>query len=763
MPGASIQRELALLVTGKDVSATRTLKGVDRQVSNLERHVGKASRNIAGNIEHGVVAGSVAAAGAIAYAVNTAMDFESAIAGIAKTVDGDITTVVDGLRDLARETPTSFEELAGIAELGGAMGIAKEDLVAFTEQVAILANTTDISADQAATALGQMGNIIGLTAAEFDNFAAALVDLGNKGNSTESAILEIARRSGGAAKLMHIARDETLGWAAAAANLGLNEELAGTALQNFFVKTRVAIANNGPALERIADTAGMTAKQFKKAFAEDASGALTTFLGGLSKLEEGERIKTIQKLFGKGSGLTRLLVGLTGDMDNLTGSIDGSTKAWEEATAAQAEADKRYATTASQMAIFKNNIRDAAAVIGAELLPMVNELAKQGVDWLQGHQPEIKQFARDLADGIRDAVEWAQSLDWDKIASSLQAGAGFAKLLVDAFLSAPSWVQEFLLAGFVANKFTGGVIGDVVGEMAKGLIKGVLGINAAVVNVNAATVRGGGGLPAGGGPAGAAGKGLGLASKVFLVGEAIGLVAAVAATWDAVNQESTAHAVEVRQTMRDWIAQSPDRAALENGLAGVEQGIADIKSNPLSVLVQGDALNQLEGMRTEIKAALAALDDGGATPAAAPPDARPGTPSQPGQSPEARDEARANADRITTSVETMKGNLQSQISTSGAETRDAAYDVRDGVAEARRSADGQASQTRATVMAGALSTVSAQYASSAAIVGAISRIPAPVTYVNVSVTGNSVGRTQTSTDRNGGGNSSRDRDRDHPH
>ena len=52
------------------------------------------------------------------------------------------------------------------------MGIAKDDLAAFTEQVAILGATTDVIVEDAATALGQLNNVIGVTGDEFDNFAA---------------------------------------------------------------------------------------------------------------------------------------------------------------------------------------------------------------------------------------------------------------------------------------------------------------------------------------------------------------------------------------------------------------------------------------------------------------------------------------------------------------------------------------------------------------------------------------------------------------
>jgi TP901 family phage tail tape measure protein len=464
---------------------------IDRLGAHVSRGLGSAARNT----ERAIVVGLTGAAAGLTYAVKQATDAESAIAGIAKTVNGDISSVVDGLKNLSNTIPVSFGELAGIAELGGAMGIAKADLVEFTRQVAILGTTTNVSVEDAATALGQMANVIGLTGKEFDNFAAALVDLGNKGSSTEAQILEIARRSGGAAKLIGVAKDATLGWAAAAANLGLNEELAGTALQRFFVTSQTLISAGGADLRTFAKISGKTAAQFKKAFAKDATGALTDFLEGLGEMSKGKRIAAVQDLFGKGTGLTRLILGLSDSIDkNLTPSLNTSTTAWEQATAAQVEADKRFATSASNFKTLRNNIDNAAATIGANLLPVLVELSKEATTWLADPktQAAIKTFGKDLAVGAREAVKWLKSLDWNAIGNSLKTAAGFGKGLVDAFLAAPPWLQQFLTAGFVANKFTGGAIGGIIGELGKGLVKGVLGMNAGVVNINAGVVNGGG-------------------------------------------------------------------------------------------------------------------------------------------------------------------------------------------------------------------------------------------------------------------------------
>lgn len=502
---SKIQRELAFLLTGRDVSASKAMTNLNRRISGLERHSGKAFSNISKNMERGLVIGAGAAVGAIGYAVKQAMDWESAFAGVRKTVEGtpeQIAAIEQGIRDLSKVMPTSAVELAAIAENAGALGIARKDILSFTKVVAMIGATTNVSSEDAATALGQLQNVLGLTGADFDNFAAALVDLGNKGASTEAQILEIARRSGGAAKLVGIAKDATLGWAAAAANLGMQDEIAGTSLQRFFQIVQTNVGSGGKKLETLAKTAGMTADGFKKAFGKDASGTLAKFVKGLNKIPKEERLAVVQKVFGKGTGLTRLIIGLADSFDrNLNPALHDSKSAWADGTAAQAEYEKRVQTTAAQLDIFKNNVNDAAITVGSALLPQLVELSKEGTAWLTEHQDEIKTFGEDLADNIRDAVTWAKQLDWNAIGKALEAGAGAAKALVDAFAGMPPELQQLLVGGFVVNKATGGVLTDIAGGAGSALFKGLvlksLGIQAGIVNVNG-PVAGGAGSGSGG-------------------------------------------------------------------------------------------------------------------------------------------------------------------------------------------------------------------------------------------------------------------------
>jgi len=507
---SSIRRELALLVTGDAASANRAIKSVDKNLGKLQTTGAKAGKAMSRNLERGVIAGGIAIAAAGAFVVNQAVEWESAVAGVAKTIDGDVTKIADGIIDMSKKVPLAAVELAALAEQAGALGIKKDDILEFTEVAATLGVTTNVAAIDAATALGGLSNVLGLTQQDYERFGSALVDLGNKGASTEAEILEITTRAGAAAALLDVGTDATLGWAAAFANLRMQPELAGTAMQMFLTKSLNLVAAGKGGLENMAKIAGTSAKQFKKSFDKDASGALESFVRGLAKLPKDKRLKAIQGLFGKTSGLNRALLGLAESYDrNLAPSIDTATEAWDANNAMSVEAEKRYATTASKLQILDNNVKAAAITIGTELLPVLADLSTDAVAWIDEHQSDIKTFSQDLGKGVREAVEWLKKLDWDAIGKGLQIAAGFAGQLIQAFTDAPPWLQGFLITGFLANKFTGGAVMDIAGMLLGSVVKGVLGMTAAVVHLTAGTVVGGGpGIPGAGGKGGGGGMGL---------------------------------------------------------------------------------------------------------------------------------------------------------------------------------------------------------------------------------------------------------------
>jgi TP901 family phage tail tape measure protein len=489
------------------------LNGQLRGMGTGFSQVGRGLGQVGTGLDRIATRGAIAAAAGLTAVVTAAVSFEDAFAGVRKTVDAtedQFGQLEDRLREMARTMPVSFEELAGIAEAGGALGIAFDGLDEFTKVVADLAATTDLSADQAATSLGVLGNVLGLLPEDFDNFGSALVDLGNKGASTETQILGIAERIGATGELIGLTSDQVLGFGAAVANTGIEVEAGGSALQRFFIDALTAVEEGGAGLETFARTAGVSAESFRDSFRDDAGAALADFIEGLGQLPEAVQIQTLADLGFNDVRITRTLLGLATDADNLRDSLTISAEAFAANSALGEEAAKRYATTASQLKILKQNVTDAAVTIGDELLPVVAELTSEFVAFI--NQPEvregIKAFAEDLAGGIRSFVDEIKAADFGPLIDTLKGAADIAKAGFDAFRALPPGVQSLALAAFGINKLTGGALGGIasgLGNIIGGGIKILFERGASPANPLWVQQVGGVAGAAGAGAAGAAG------------------------------------------------------------------------------------------------------------------------------------------------------------------------------------------------------------------------------------------------------------------
>lgn len=80
-------------------------------------------------------------------AISAGSDFESAFAGVRKTVDAteeQFAELEDRLRDMAKNKPQTAVELAEIAEAAGQLGIHTENIAEFTDVMADLKVATNL-------------------------------------------------------------------------------------------------------------------------------------------------------------------------------------------------------------------------------------------------------------------------------------------------------------------------------------------------------------------------------------------------------------------------------------------------------------------------------------------------------------------------------------------------------------------------------------------------------------------------------------------
>ncbi len=211
-------------------------------------------------------------------------------------------------------------------------------------------------------------------------------------------------------------------------------------------------------------------------------------------------------------------------------------------------------------------IEESRIAIAQGLIPALGEVARTLTTTL--NDPQVRaglvNLGKGLGEALKGAVAFAKTVPWDKIASALGTAAGFAKDLLNAFLGLPTWVQTAVVTGWGLNKITGGLIGD----LASGLIKGVLGINAGVVNVNG-PVAGVGGAGAAGGAAG------GLLSTVSTLAIPV-TIAAIAskAVTDLTNAQFAEQGIKTNFAAPGSGGDNPVLAILPFGIGSAIQNIA---------------------------------------------------------------------------------------------------------------------------------------------------------------------------------------------
>ena len=576
---------------GRLESKTSTLGKVGSEAS---RGLQTAGQNLA---RFGAIA-AVGVVGGVTAATRAAIDFEDAFAGIRKTVDeADLAAagltfedLSDSIRAMAREIPIAATELAAIGEAAGALGVAAGDIDNFTEVVAKLGVTTDLTSDQAATAMGHLGTILGLTGQDFENVADSLVALGNDGASTESQIIAITERFAASGKSAGLATEDILALASTAASMGIEVEAAGSSLSRLFDNVTTNIGTSNDKAQAFAESLGLSAAEFREAWERDALGTFQEFLGTLDELDQFQAADLLKRVGITGVRDIRAIKLLAGGMDELNDQLETSRTA---TGALGEEAAKKFETTASQIQLMKNRLTDVGITIGSAVLPKLNELGKRFGEFLNtpDAQRAIQQFADAIPGVIDDLVGIAKGIPWGAIGSAAQLMGQGAKGLLQAFTSLPPWIQTAVLTGWGLNKLTGGALGNIAGILTKsafGALRGATPANPVF------TKEVGLGGAAGGAPvAGGAGR----LGTILKGGLAVGLGAVIGAhVADAINERTIGGARDFAQDQVDAVLSSKDAGRIEHAISVIEDQL-----NPEDFAAQTALALDINGVRTTLE------------------------------------------------------------------------------------------------------------------------------------------------------------------
>lgn len=408
----------------------QVLQETGKKISAMGDKVGEVGKNLTMKVTAPIV-------GLGTVFTKLGVDFESAMTGVAKTVDmteEEFQQMSQAIRDMAKEIPATTTEIAAVAEAAGQLGIEKENILGFTRTMIDLGEATNLTADQAATAFARFANITQLPQDQFDRLGSTVVELGNNFATTEAEIVEMGMRLAGTGAQIGLTQAEIMGLATAMSSVGIKAEAGGTAMSTVLNKINNAASGTGQVMEDIeyaayeagvsvetfvaaitsgssgidafskktgynkdvmkelaksykdsviplegfadvAEKGGMAAEDFAMKWKNEPTAVLEAFVKGLAKIkEEGGNVNlTLKDLGITGVRETDTINRLVNAADLLPDAFDTANRAFEENSALSDEAAKRYETLQAKMDILKNKLKDVGIAFGEILMPYVEQ------------------------------------------------------------------------------------------------------------------------------------------------------------------------------------------------------------------------------------------------------------------------------------------------------------------------------------------------------------------------------------------------------
>lgn len=348
---------------------------------------GKLARNMAG------------AAAIIAPTAKAAIDFESAMADVKKVVNfespKEMQEYGEAIKKMSLEIPIAADGLAAIMAAAGQSGIAKKDLLEFTEQAAKMGVAFDITAEEAGTMMAKWKSGMNLPLEATFKLADATNQLSNNNAANAAQIGDVLMRYGGLGKLAGLAETEIAALAATVISAGAESEVAATgiaALMRGLQKGEFMTAGN----QELFKTVGLDPAKLQKDVKEKGAVAIVGALEQIQKVVKPEAMTaTLSQMFGEEAA--RAVGPMMSNMDLLKQNLELVGKETNYTGSMLDEFKARNATTANSLELAKNAAKYAAMAFGEQLLPTIRELSEKFVEvaekagkWISENKETVK-------------------------------------------------------------------------------------------------------------------------------------------------------------------------------------------------------------------------------------------------------------------------------------------------------------------------------------------------------------------------------------
>jgi TP901 family phage tail tape measure protein len=382
---------------------TKPLQKMQSSIKNFEMQIqdaAKRNEKLFSFARRAAITSALIAAPLI-LAANSAVQFEDAMADVAKTtgVTGkELDKLGSGILSLAPGTRTSIKELQKIAAIGGQMGVVKDQILDFTDagNKFNVALGSDFSGgvEEATKAISGLRLLFEETrnlkvADAITKTGSAINALSSKGINVPE-LAEFTSRVGALPEALKPSIQNTLALGAAFNKANIASEIASRAFMDI-------ILTAGSNLPQFAKQMNLSAEAASKLLNTDQSGFAVKFSESLKGLTTEKLATTLKKLRIMDAGAVKLVGALASSVGVLSEYQKISNGEFAKGTSLLNEYNVKNETTRAKLERAMNAFQALGIVIGTELIPIINKLLarllpmlKSFINWAKEHKTLIK-------------------------------------------------------------------------------------------------------------------------------------------------------------------------------------------------------------------------------------------------------------------------------------------------------------------------------------------------------------------------------------
>ena len=341
-----------------------------------------------------LVATGLAIGAPLYEAVQQATAFETKMVDIRKQMAEDTPAAVKAMTGevfkLSKQLPIATNDIQDMIAAGLRMGIAQDKIVDYTKDVTKMSVAFDMVPGEIADSMGKIAGVFKIPIERVGDFADAINYLDDNTRTKGPELIEVLTRIGGAAQ--NLKANQAAALASTFLSLGESPETAGSAITQLMTVLSAAEARSVKTRAAMLQL-GLVPGEIQKRMITDAQGTIEDVFSRIGRLDKSQQTSILSRLFGN-EHIAKLqkFAGNIEEYKNQLKLVNG-----QEKGSMDKEYQKRIASSAAQMQVFKNRLTQIAVTAGTALLPALNSiltrlggLIQKLADFAERHQTLVK-------------------------------------------------------------------------------------------------------------------------------------------------------------------------------------------------------------------------------------------------------------------------------------------------------------------------------------------------------------------------------------